>query len=125
MKPILKLNGIDFTKHVSESGMAVTLNDLDADGSGRDLLSGLMYRKRVTSKDKRTISFLDLDEDTMQSLMITLYQKGDYVDVTLLDPKLNRYVTRSYYFSTINQGIQKYNGGCTVYKGVTFNITER
>lgn len=125
MKPIFKINNIDFTEHIAEDGMKPSINDLDADGSGRNLLNGLMHRRRIASKDKRTVEFMDLDEKVMQNLMNALYEKGDYVDITMLDPKLNRHVTRSYYFSTINQGVQKYRGGHTIYTGVTFNITER
>lgn len=123
MKPIFKINGHDYTKYLSEDGLKPSKNDLDADGSGRNLLDGLMYRSRIATKAKWTVSFLLLDEEVMAQLEADM--DADYVKITMLDAKVNRYVERSYYCSTINEGIQRYIGGRTMYDGVTFNITER
>lgn len=123
MHPIFKLNGHDYTKYLAEEGLKPSKNDLDADGSGRNLLDGLMYRSRIATKVKWTVSFLRLDEEVMAQLEADM--DSDYVKITMLDAKVNRYVERSYYCSTINEGVQRYIGGRTVYDGVTFNITER
>lgn len=123
MKPVFIINGHDYTKYLAEEGLKPSKNDLDADGSGRNLLDGLMYRSRIARKAKWTVSFLWLDEDVMTQLEADM--DADYVNITMLDAKVNRYVERSYYSSTINEGIQRYIGGRTVYDGVTFNITER
>ena len=125
MKPIFQLNGHDYTKYLAEEGLKPTKNDLDSDGSGRNLLDGLMYRSRIATKAKWTVSFNRLDEAVMQQLESDLYATDNYISVTMLDAKQNRYVTRSYYCSTVDEGVQRYIGGRTVYDGVTFNITER
>lgn len=128
MKPIFKTNGHDYTRYLAEEGLKPSKNDLDSDGSGRNILDGLMYRSRVATKAKWTVSFNRLDEATMKQLESDLYAgtvEGDYIKITLLDAKLNRHVERTYYCSTINEGVQRYIGGQTVYDGVTFNITER
>lgn len=125
MKPIFQLNGHDYTKYLAEEGLKPTKNDLDSDGSGRNLLDGLMYRSRIATKAKWTVSFNRLDEAVMQQLESDLYATENYISVTMLDAKQNRYVTRSYYCSTVDEGVQRYIGGRTVYDGVTFNITER
>ena len=52
---------------------------------------------------------------------LTLRDQQDW-----LKAKLDEYgVASPYYTSTINEGVQRYIGGETVYDGVTFNITER
>lgn len=125
MKPIFKINGHDYTKYLKDEGLKPTKNDLDADGSGRNLLDGLMYRSRIATKDKRTVSFLRLDENVMKSIYADMYANKNYVSVTMLDARTNTYLEKSYFCATINEGIQRYRGGKTVYDGVTFNITER
>lgn len=122
-KPIFRIGEHDYTDYIADEGLQPSKNDLDADGSGRNLLDGLMYRNRIATKDKWTVSFLRLDEAVMSELLTDM--DADYVSITMLDPKVNRMVTRTYYCSTINAGVQRYIGGRTVYDGVTFNITER
>lgn len=124
MKPIFLINGHDYTRYLTDEGLKPSDNDLDADGSGRNLLDSLMYRSRIATKDKWTVSFLRLDEAVMLQLMADM-KKTQYVKITLLDPDENRYIERTYYTATINKGVQRYIGGRTVYDGVTFNITER
>lgn len=121
MVPVFIVNGHDYTEYIQE--IKPSRNDLDADGSGRNLLNGLMYRKRISSKAKLSVSFLRLDEDMMEQLEQDMWP--EYVSVTTLDPRTNSQVTRSYYTSTINNGVQRYIGGHTVYDGVSFDITER
>ncbi len=125
MKPIFKINGNDYTKYLAQDGLQSTKNDLDSDGSGRNLLDGLMYRSRIATKTKWTVSFNRLDETVIKQLEDDMYAQGNYVSVIMLDPKANRYIERTYYCSTINEGVQRYIGGRTVYDGVTFNLTER
>lgn len=125
MKPIFKINGHDYTKYLAEDGLKPTKNDLDSDGSGRNLLDGLMYRSRISTKDKWSVTFLRLDENIIKQLEADMYADKDYVTVTMLDAKSNRYLDKTYYCSTINEGVQRYIGEKTVYDGVTFNLTER
>lgn len=125
MKPIFRINGHDYTEYLSWDGLKPTRNDLDKDGSGRNLLDGLMYRYRVATKVKWTVSFNRLPEKIMKQLDQDMYATDNYVNITTLDPKTNRHVERTYYCSTINEGIQRYVGGQTVYDEVTFDITER
>lgn len=123
MKPILKIGTNDYTEFLEAEGLKPTRNDLDADGSGRNLLDGLMYRSRIAQKLKWTVSFNRIDEDTMARLENDM--STQYVSVTLLNPKTKAYDTRTYYCSTINNGVQRWDGHKTVYDGVTFNLTER
>lgn len=123
MQPVFTINGHDYTRYLADEGLRPSRNDLDRDGSGRNLLDGLMYRSRIATKAKYTVTFNRLSESIMAQLETDM--DAEYVSITLLDAKSNRHVTRSYYCSTINEGIQRYVGGQTVYDGVTFNIIER
>lgn len=123
MRPIFEVNGHDYTEYLAEDGLKPSRNDLDADGSGRNLLDGLMYRSRIATKLKWTVTFNRLDAAVLSQIESDL--NAEFVKIKLLEALSNRYVTRSYYCSTINEGVQRYVGGKTVYDGVTFNITER
>lgn len=125
MKPVFQVNGHDYTQYLSEEGLKPSLNDIDADGSGRNLLDALMYRNRMATKYKWTVSFLRLTETVQAQLLTDMYATQNYVTVKMLDPKTNQYASKSYYCSTISPGVQRYIGGQTVYDGTTFNLTER
>lgn len=123
MKPVLIINGHDYSRYVSE--LSPVREDLDADGSGRNLLDGLMYRARIAQKFKWAVKFNRLPEDVEKSLSEDI--DGEYTEATVLHPKLNRVVTQTFYISSLTYGAQKYLRGddMTVYDGCTFNMTER
>ena len=121
MLPIFKIGDHDYTEYIQE--LKPSTNDLDADGSGRNILDGLMYRKRIGTKAKYTVSFLRLTETMMAQLRQDM--APEYVRITTLDSSVNRHVERVYYCSSINDGIQRVIGGITVYDGTTFDIIER
>ena len=50
MKPIFKIGVHDYTDYVET--LKPTANDIDKDGAGRNLLNGLMYRKKIGTKGK-------------------------------------------------------------------------
>lgn len=110
---------------MAEDGLSPVRNDLDADGSGRNLLDGLMYRARIAQKDKWTVKFNRLPELVMKSIAQDI--DPEYVEITMLDPKTNRLLTKTYYTSTLTYGAQRYDRSMdlTYYDGCTFNMTER
>lgn len=125
MKPVFKIGDHDYTAFIAEDGLQPVRNDLDADGSGRNLLDGLMYRTRIAQKDKWAVKFNRLPELIMKSIAEDI--DPVYVNITTLDPKTNRVLTKVYYTSTLTYGAQRYDKsrGITVYDGCTFNMTER
>jgi len=122
MQTVFIVNGHNYAQKILEL-KPIPRNDIDANNSGRNLLNGDMYRKIVASKQKWTVSFARLSENDMSQLLIDM--DGTFADITLLDPKQNRHIQRTFYCSTINAGVQHSIGNTTVYDGVTFNITER
>lgn len=125
MRPIFKIGNIDYTAFLARDGLSPVRNDLDADGSGRNLLDGLMYRTRIAQKDKWTVKLNRAPESIIKSIAAAI--NPEYVEITMLDPKTNRHVTKTYYTSTLTYGVQRYepSQGLTYYEGCTFNIIER
>lgn len=125
MRPIFKIGNHDYTTFLAEDGLQPSRNDLDADGSGRNLLDGTMYRTRIAQKDKWTVKFNRLPELIMKSIAEDV--NPPFVPITMLDPKTNRQLTKTYYTSTLVYGLQHYDKsrGVTFYDGCTFNMTER
>lgn len=124
MQPIFKIGSSDFTTFVAEDGLKPVRNDLDADGSGRNLLDGRMVRNRIAQKDKWNVSFIRLPEQIMKSIAVAINPAS--VRITMLDPKTNRYLEKEYYTSTLNYGVQRYDKcqGITYYDGCNFDIIE-
>ncbi len=128
MIPMFKIklaNGEQHDYSAFVESLSPTLNDLDAEGSGRNILDGMMYRSRIASKDSLQVKFLPLPELIMKSLAEDIMT--EYVTVKVLDPLTNTHVERSYYVSTRNWGEQRYNKGkgVTEYIGCNFKLTER
>ena len=123
MKPIFKIGDHDYTEFVAE--LKPVRNDLDAEGSGRNLLDGTMFRTRIAQKDKWSVSFLKLPELIMKSIAEDI--NPEFVQITMLDPKTNRLLEKTYYTSTLTYGSQRYDKCCdlTYYEGCNFDMTER
>lgn len=125
MKPVFKINNKDFTKWVADGGLKPTRNDLDADNSGRNLLSGLMHRKRITDKEKWSVEFSRMPASVLSEIEEEIYGSGNYYKATFVNTRKNKIMTKTFYTSTINEGAQLYRDGGIVYEGVNFNLTER
>ena len=121
--PVLIINGHDYAPLVEE--LNITNNDLDAEGSGRDVQTGLMYRTRVATKMKVTVKLLRLQQAMMQQLAADI--RGVYYSASVVDPTTGAQVTKSFYTSERPFGAQRYNRetGAPYYDGVTFSMTER
>ena len=123
MTPVLIINGHDYAPYVES--LELSENDLDAEGSGRDVQTGLMYRTRVATKLKAEVKLLRLRQSLMQQLLGDV--SGDYYSATVLDPRTGAQTTRSFYTATRPFGAQRYdrNTGAPFYDGVAFSMTER
>lgn len=123
MKPYFKIGSVDFTGLVAE--LKATNNDLDANGSGRDIHTGTMYRTIIADKDGLEVSMLRLWEADMVALRAAL--KPAFVSVVYLDPETNTRATHEMYCSSVPMGLQMYDKSrdATYYEGVSFTLTER
>ena len=104
-KPVLIINSHDYAPYVES--LEVSQNDLDAEGSGRDVQTGLMYRTRVATKLKVEVKLLRLQQATMQQLIGDI--SGVYYQATVLNPATGAQVTKSFYTATRPFGAQRYN----------------
>ena len=122
-KPVLIINSHDYARYVEE--LNLSRNDLDAEGSGRDVQTGLMHRKRVATKLKAEVKLLDLPQSVHRQLLNDI--GGEYYSATVLDPATGENVTKRFYTSTVPFGAQRYdkNTGAPKYSGMTFSMTER
>lgn len=123
MKPLFKIGNHDYTEFVDT--LKPVRNDIDADGSGRNLLNGEMFRTRIAQKDKWSVTFLKLPELIMKSIAEDI--DPEFAKITMLDPKSNRVLEKTYYTSTLTFGSQRYDKSqnLTYYEGCTFDMTER
>lgn len=122
-KPTLTINGHDYAAYVEE--LNLSRNDVDAEGSGRDVQTGLMYRARVASKLKAEVKLLPIQEAVHRRLLSDI--SGAFYSATVLDPATGSPTTREFYTSTVPFGAQRYNRetGAPYYSGMTFSMTER
>ncbi|MBR1820456.1 MAG: hypothetical protein IJ769_02405 [Clostridia bacterium] len=122
-KPVLIINGHDYAAYVEE--LSPSRNDLDADGSGRDVQTGLMYRTRIAVKQKWEVKLLRLTEAVHRQLLTDI--SGTYYDATVLDPTTGQRSRRTFYTSSVPFGAQRYDRetGAPVYDGMSFSMTER
>ena len=122
-KPVLIINGHDYAEYIEE--LTPSLNDLDADGSGRDVQTGLMYRTKIGTKLKCEVKMLSLSQALHMQLLSDL--SPTYYQATVIDPRTGTQVTKYFYTSTIPMGAQRYDkdSGAPYYSGMSFNMTER
>ncbi len=123
MQPVLIINNHDYAALVE--ALNLSRNDLDAEGSGRDVQTGEMFRTRVATKLKATVKLLRLQQATMQQLLSDISQP--FYNATVVDPATGAQTTRSFYTSTVPFGAQRYNKstGAPYYDGVSFEMVEK
>ena len=122
-KPVLIINGHNYAQYVQE--LNISRNDLDAEGSGRDVQTGLMYRTRIGSKMKVDVKLLPIQQAVHKQLLGDI--SGVYYSATVVDPSTGAQAQKSFYTSTVPFGAQRYNKetGAPYYSGMTFSMTER
>lgn len=122
-KPVLIINGHDYAQYVGE--LSPSRNDLDADGSGRDVQTGLMFRKRIATKLKVEVKFLRLSETIQKQILADI--KPAFYSATVINPETGQQVTKTFYTSTVPYGAQRYDKdtGAPFYDGMSFSMTEK
>jgi hypothetical protein len=121
--PCLIINGHDYAQYIEE--LTPSRNDLDAEGSGRDVQTGTMYRTRIGTKQKWEVKMLRLTEALHRQLIADI--NPVFFNITVLDPVTGARATKTVYTSTVPFGAQRYDreSGAPVYDGMTFSLTER
>ena len=122
-KPVLTINGHDYAGYVES--LDISRNDLDAEGSGRDVQTGQMYRTRIGSKMKVEVKLLPIQETTHKQLLSDI--SGVFYNATVLDPSTGAAAQKTFYTSTVPFGAQRYNKETQkpYYSGMTFQMIEK
>ena len=122
-KPVLIINGHDYAAYVSE--LNISRNDLDADGSGRDVQTGLMHRTRIGSKMKVEVKLVAIQETVHKQLLSDI--SGVFYTAKVIDPSTGAQAQKTFYTSTVPFGAQRYNKetGKPYYSGMTFSMIEK
>ena len=122
-KPVLIINGHDYAAYVET--LEMSRNDIDADGSGRDVQTGEMFRTRIASKLKAEVKLVRLPEAIHRQLLADI--SGVYYSAKVLDPATGAQSTRTFYTATVPFGAQRYDkeSGAPYYSGMNFSMIER
>lgn len=120
--PILQIGGYDFTQWVES--ITPTGNGLNADGSGRDVETGGMFRTKIADKLKLEVKMLKLPEEIHVLLASAI--KATYYSATVLHPDYDIQTSCTFYTDTRPFGVQRYDPFAhkTYYEGMTFNMIE-
>lgn len=122
-KPVLIINGHDYAEYVEE--LSPSRNDLDADGSGRDVQTGTMHRTRIATKQKWEVKMLRLSQAVHMQLLSDLTPV--FFNITIIDPNTGAQATKTVYVSSVPFGVQRYDkdSGNPYYSGMSFSLTEQ
>lgn len=119
---ILKIGDLDITEFVSSGGIGWERNDIDSDKTTR-MISGNMYRKRVTKKRKLSISLLRLTTEQLQKVITAI--APEFISVTYLEPEACAQVTKTFYGSSVSSTTWMTIDDITYWEGTKFNIVEK
>lgn len=113
----------DYTQYVEE--LTVEHNDIDAEGSGRDVNTGEMQRTRVAQKHTLNIKLLRVRQPIARAIFRDL-MTNTWVGVTYQSPCSDALATKNFYCSSINFGAQRYirDSDITVYDGMNFKLIQ-
>lgn len=121
--PYMRLNGVDITQYIDQSGLSLSENDLDAPNSGRTL-DGKMHRGKVTSKVRADIKLKPVFAETLNLILPIIRSQYFKCETDFFPGKEG--VEMEMYNSTRKYGVNRVNtDGKSQYEGVSFNIIER
>lgn len=125
-KPIFKLNGHDWVWILNEKSIKWTRQDIDTENTKRSKQTAVMYRKRLATKRKLTISNVRrLTTSQIQALNAEMNR--DSFTCSILDAITGTEYTMTCYNSTVEAATQVYNEAMneTYWEDITFSIIEK
>jgi len=121
-KPCFIINTVDYIKYIKAGGLKWECNDLDSEDSGRTL-DGVMHRSRVTQKRKVQVALIPLTTEEFAEISAAI--DAEYVDVTILDPKIGAQTEFTFYGSSIKAATMHYDGTNCIWADGEFNLVEQ
>ena len=121
--PKFIIGNTDYARYILD--LTSSRNDLDAEGSGRDISDGYFYRERITLKQVWNVSFVPLSRAQMMNIAAAF--KPQYLTITMLDPETGADRQAQYYASSMDYGSQRYVPGDddVEYIGAKITVRER
>lgn len=119
MIPVVEINGYNFAQWASESG--ITATPIYRRQKSVVAIDGTEYRTQA-ERWQITIKFVDLNEDTLETLQSYLMPNPAYVteNVTTLGYSMDRLC----YISGLSHSPKKVKGDQTAYTGFTLTLEE-
>lgn len=113
----------DYTRYVES--LNIVHNDIEAEGSGRDVNTGAMERTRVAQKHTLTVQLLPVSQPVARAIFRDLEATG-WLGVTYQSPCRDRLDTKNFYCAGVNFGAQRYDRfrDRTYYDGMSFKLIE-
>lgn len=125
MKPVFKVDDVDFSWILMEEGIQWSRNDIDTEATKRSPVSAEMYRKRLAIKRKLTIPRCKR-MTTAQIKALNAALLPETIKVTILDPMEGDYRDAVFYGSSVQATTQIYDAASdeTYWVNTTFSLTE-
>ena len=117
-----KINNVDFSDCLAEGGLKWQRNDLDAEGSGRNL-DGKMDRSRVSMKRRLDITTTPLVTTRISALLKAIYP--EWVNVTFTDPMEGTTITCTMYSNNVPATCQRQHGNTQLWDSISFPLIEQ
>lgn len=93
--PYYRINNVSILPYITDGGLVIDENDLDAEGSGRTL-DGVMHRTVVSRKDKHTIKCKPL-KTSEANIVLNAIGTSAFVTVeTNIHPKVGTFTGQMY-----------------------------
>ena len=125
MKPVFKIDGVDFSWILNEGSISWSRNDLDSEKTQR-AMNGDLMRNRIAVKRKLKISNCKrMTTEEIKSLNDALYPP--LIQIETLDPLAGGAYTGTFYGSTVESTMQVYDSVAdeTYWENTAFSLTQK
>lgn len=112
----------DWAQYIPSGGIQWSRNDIDSNNSNRSQITGKMYRKRIATKRKLSVSMRDMETAKVAQLAKEI--APETIKVTYLDPMDGERTTREFYGSELNSATNYWDGERVWWSGITFSLVE-
>ena len=117
---VLKISGVDYSRHIETSGVAWTRNDIDTDKTVRTK-DGFIRRDKIGTKRKLTYKLVHMTREQLAALDDALSET--FYEATYMD--LHGIQTRTFYTSSFETTLETVYGPETQWGEATFSMIEK
>ncbi|MCL2216682.1 MAG: hypothetical protein FWB91_06630 [Defluviitaleaceae bacterium] len=119
---VFMINGVDFRKYVTESGLKIMRNDIESQDAG-EMMDGTIRRDRIMMRRRIELTIKDgLSTEDISTIFRAVWPQ--FVFVQFLDPLEGEVITREFYISTVPSTVMTERAGKVMWAGFSFNMIE-